>query len=134
VSQLDTRLAAKLAEQQELLGIVQRLLQINASQSGASRAAPGTPLSGATAVAPAPAPSPRATSAPAPAVPAAAPWWTSYRLQMVYWSGSSAEAVINGKMYRQGQALDNGVLLESIEAGTVTLTRGPERHTYALNK
>lgn len=133
VSQLDSRLSAKLAEQQELLRIVERLLQINANQSGALRPSPGTPLSGAPAVAPAPSPRASSSSPAAPAVPAA-PWWSSYRLQMVYWSASSAEAVINGKMYRQGQSLDNGVLLESIDAGAVVLAKGPERHTYTLNK
>lgn len=131
LSQLDARLNQKIAEQQELMRIVERLLQISATQNQAAASVSPTPLSG----------TPRlpavVRAAPAPAAvvpPVAPPWWVSYKLQLVYWSGDSAEAVINGKMYRKGQALGNEVWVENIESGSVVLARGSERHTYWLNK
>jgi hypothetical protein len=134
IGQLDGKLNEKIAEQQELLRIVQRLLQISAIQNSAAMPATASPLSGKPGLPEGPA---RAVASAIPAPPAAVvapPWWNSFKLQLVYWSGGSAEAVINGKMYRKGQTIDDGVWVESIESGSVVLARERERHTYWLSR
>lgn len=131
VAQLDEKLTQKIAEQQELMRIVQRLLQMNAAQSLTASAVSPTPLNGDSK-----APEISQVERPVVAMPKPAEplWWTSFKLQLVYSSTDSAEAVINGKMYRKGQEVDKGVWVEAIESSSVVLARGRERHTYWLNK
>ena len=134
IGQLDKRLSERIAEQQELMGLVERLLHI----SYPARIGEGDARHGGGALSGQPKPPAPPTPAPAAAkvAPPApqAPWWQDYQAQMVYLSGNDRYAVVNGKMLTVGQTLDNSVVVERIEADLVALRQGKEVHTFLLKK
>jgi hypothetical protein len=130
IGTLDKRLSERVAEQQELLGMVQRMLTISFQEklgvergllSGTAR--PAAPPVAVAVV--------HAAAAPLVAPP---PWWLDYKAQMIYVSGNDRYAVVNGRMVLPGQALDPQVVVERIGADRVVLRRGAEQHTYLLAK
>jgi hypothetical protein len=128
IGTLDKRLSERVAEQQELLRMVERMLKISFQEKlGVERGLlSGTARPAAAPVAPGVA---RAASAVAPP-----PWWLDYKAQMVYVSGNDRYAVVNGKMVLPGQALGQDVVVDGIAADQVVLRRGTEHHTYSLAK
>lgn len=134
IGQLDKRLSERIREQQELLGMVERLLGMNyASSEAESGRRSGGLLSGAPKPPAPPVIAPVVSKAVVPA-PVLAPWWTEYKLQMVYMSGQERYAVVNGKMLTLGQTVDKDVVLQRVEDDLVVLRQGRESHTYLLKK
>lgn len=131
IGQLGKRLAERVAEQQELLDLAERLLGIGQPKRGADGTGRGGVLSGQPRPA-APAPEPVKVERAPVATPA--PWWQGYRPQMVYLSGNDRYAVVNGRMLLRGQTLEKDVVVEGIEDDAVVLRRGKELHTYFLKK
>jgi hypothetical protein len=128
LSQLDKRLADRIAEQQELMTMVERMLNMNFQGKANERAKSANVLSGGARPAAAPILVKGAAKPPPP------PWWQSFRPQMTYLSGNDRSAVINGKMVVSGQNLGDGVVVESIDDAAVSLRRAKELHTYQLKK
>jgi hypothetical protein len=128
LGQLDKRLADRIAEQQELMAMVERLLNMNFQGKANERAKSANVLSGGARPPAAPILVKGAPKAPPP------PWWSSYKPQMTYLSGNDRYAVINGKMVTGGQSLGDGVTVESIDDAAVSLRRAKELHTYQLKK
>ena len=131
IGQLDKRLSDRITEQQDLLSMVEKLLRRDFLQKTEDRAQATNVLSGQTKPA-----------EPAVVTPAAkatvkvveAPWWLDYKPQMVYLSGADRYAVVNGKMYTNGQTMGKDVVVEKIEDDAVVLRLGSEKHTYFLKK
>jgi len=131
IGQLDKRLSERIVEQQELLAMVEKLLGRDLRQKTEERSLATNVLSGQAK------PSVPTVMAKAviPVVKAAeAPWWQEYRPQMVYLSGGDRYAVVNGKMYLDGQSLGKDVVIDKIELDSVVLRQGREHHTYFLKK
>lgn len=135
ISQLDKRLSERIAEQQQLLAMVEKILGINFTHKDTGAVELGNILSGQAKPPPAPpAPTPIATVAPVKVAEPPPPWWQSYRPKMVYLSGNDRYAVVNGKMVTSGQTLGNDVVVDKIEDEAVVLRLGTESHTYPLKK
>jgi hypothetical protein len=128
LSQLDKRLADRIAEQQELMAMVERMLNMNFQGKAGERAKSANVLSGGARQPVAPILVKGAAKPPPP------PWWAGYKPQMTYLSGSDRYAVVNGKMVVGGQSLGDGVTVESIDDSAVSLRRAKDLHTYQLKK
>jgi hypothetical protein len=128
IGTLEKRLSQRVAEQQELLWMVERMLKISFQEKLAVERGL---LSGTARVAAAPV-APAGVRAAGPVV--TPPWWLDYKAQMVYVSGNDRYAVVNGKMVLPGQALGQDVVVDRIAADQVVLRRGAEHHTYSLAK
>ena len=128
IGALDKRLSERVAEQQELLWMVERMLSISFQERSAVERGL---LSGAARPAVMPV-APTVVRAAVP--PAVAPWWQDYKAQMVYVSGNDRYAVVNGKMVLPGQALAPDIVVDRIGADQVVLRRGAEQHVIVLAK
>ncbi len=128
LGQLDKRLADRIAEQQELLAMVERLLNMDFQGKAGERGKAANVLSGVARPTPAPANIKAEPKAPPP------PWWLAYKPQMTYLSGNDRYAVINAKLVATGQALGDGVVVDNIDDASVVLRRDREIHTYLLKK
>lgn len=126
---LDQRLASRIDEQKELLGVIEKLLGMDFKQQMAQRP-PATSAMAGTLAPPAP---PRPAAVVAAAVKPAEPaWWSRYRPSMAYVSGADSYAVLNGKLVTLGQTLDGDVLLERVGSDEVVLRHGRESHVFVL--
>lgn len=124
---LDQRLASRIDEQKELLGIIEKLLGMDFKQQMAQRPPATSAMAGTLAP-----PARPAAVAAAPVKPAAPLWWSRYRPSMAYVSGADSYAVLNGKLVTLGQTLDGDVQLERVDSDAVVLRHGRESHTFVL--
>lgn len=129
VAQLEKRLTDRIAEQEELMTIVGRLLEITVRQRTDEDAKKAQALSGTLKPASLPAAKPARTPAPPPP-----PWWTDLNPQMVYMGGDDRYAVVNGKMVRPGESVGNGTTVQAVEGDSVVFRHGSETHTLYLKK
>ena len=127
---MDAKLADHVKEQMELINMVQALMDGDLRKRAADllQSREANPLAGkAQPIVP-----PLKPSAAAPV----APWWSSAKVSMVYFTEGDHYVVINGQMLKEGQPLTGspGVTIQNINQNTVTLRKGKESHVLLVDK